>query len=72
MIVSAINSIRTTAPITKTAKTAKVRKRAEADRDSAAAAPMDDAAEDRAGAPKSPAAMSSSAVQAALMNLKPG
>lgn len=76
MFVSAINSIRGTAPVKKTAKTAKVSKRAPAETDDkvgkVARPPEKDTGRNRQAAPKSAAAMSSAAVQAALTFLKPG
>ncbi len=76
MFVSAVNSIRGTAPVKKTAKPAKVSKRAAAEADGkvgkATRQQAKDAGRDRQAAPKSPAAMSSPAVQAALTFLKPG
>jgi hypothetical protein len=76
MFVSAVNSIRGTAPVKKTAKTAKVDKRAAAEADDkvgkVARPQVKDARRDRQAAPKSAATMSSPAVQAALTFLKPG
>ncbi|WP_020174815.1 hypothetical protein [Methyloferula stellata] len=76
MFVSAINSIRGTAPVRKTARIAKVGKRAAAEAEDkvgkVARLPAKDTGRNRQAAPKSAAAMSSAAVQAALTFLKPG
>jgi hypothetical protein len=78
MFVSAVNSLRGGVPVKKTEKTAKVSRRAAADGDSEVhnATPPQaqnaNAGGDDRDAPKSPAAMSSSAVQAALTFLKAG
>lgn len=80
MIVSAVNAVRTSAPLQKAAKTAKVSKRAVtaagADPDEKPRKPVKqpskDAKREFQAAPKSAAAMSSSAVQAALTFLKVG
>jgi hypothetical protein len=78
MFVSAVNSIRGGSPIRKTEKTAKVEKRAITGVNEADGTPVeppvanDARRRDPDAAPKSPEAMSSAAVQAALTFLKTG
>ncbi len=78
MLVSAITSIRSTTPLRKAAKTAKVSKRAVAAADAdekprkSVKSAAKDAGLDHQAPPKSAAAMSSSGVQAALTFLKAG
>jgi hypothetical protein len=77
MFVSAVNSIRGSSPVKKTEKTAKVTKGLVAKADDHTRKPAKSPAKeasrrDPQAAPKSPEAMSSSAVQAALTFLRPG